>query len=152
MFHIVRHLHSPKFLSPPLRSWRALLALSFCVVTAPLLAQPLPSLPDMATPAAKEPATAAPLPSTQDWAARLAQARADHERVLALPPGAPLLDERQVASARRLALLGVLAEVNRTGLPAPASPTASAAPARTMPGQGATTTRAWPHLPWSRAG
>lgn len=131
---IVRHLHPPNFLPPPLRSWLALLALSFCVVTAPLHAQPLPSLPGMATPAAKEPAAAAPLPSTQDWAARLAQARADHDRVLGLPPGAPLLDERQVASARRLALLGVLAEVNRTGLPAAASPAASAAPAVTLRG------------------
>jgi small-conductance mechanosensitive channel len=81
-----------------------------------LLAQGLPG--NLLPPLGQKPAASAPTApaSTPDeWAARLASARIEHRQLLDQPPGsAPLLRERQLASARRLALLSARAEAARS--------------------------------------
>ena len=69
------------------------------------MAQGIPGLPSLTAKPAASAASAAE-PTLPDWMARLEAARAEHRQLLAQPDGsAPLLAQRQVASARRLVLL-----------------------------------------------
>ena len=82
-----------------------------------VLAQKLPA--SLLPSAAQKPAAAstpdASTPTAEDWAARLAAARLEHRQLMDQPLGsAPLLVERQMASARRIALLSARAEAART--------------------------------------
>ncbi len=74
-------------------------------------AQSIPGLPGFGSAKAVPAAPAASAPTAADWAARLEAARAEHQALLALPAGSvPLLDQRQIASARRLVLLAARVE------------------------------------------
>jgi small-conductance mechanosensitive channel len=74
-------------------------------------AQSIPGLPGFGSAKAVPAAPAASAPTAADWAARLEAARAEHQALQALPAGSvPLLDQRQIASARRLVLLAARVE------------------------------------------
>lgn len=69
-------------------------------------AQSLPGMGALSKAAPPAAAPAASLPSAADWTARLEAAREEHRKLLEQATGsAPLLGERQMASARRLVLL-----------------------------------------------
>jgi len=98
-------------------SVRWMFATCMLAATASVLAQGLPAalLPRAAQPPASASAPAAAAPTAEEWAARLAAARLEHRQLLDQPPGsAPLLAERQLASARRLALLSARAEAAKS--------------------------------------
>jgi potassium efflux system protein len=95
----------PAFSSPQRRRLLAvyLLAALAAVTASSTSAQGLPGLKALSPQA---PAPVASQPSEADWTARLEAARVEHRRLLDQPTGsAPLLGERQMASARRLVLL-----------------------------------------------
>lgn len=74
-------------------------------------AQSIPGLPGFGSAKAVPAAPAASAPTAADWAVRLEAARAEHQALQALPAGSvPLLDQRQIASARRLVLLAARVE------------------------------------------
>ena len=74
-------------------------------------AQSIPGLPGFGSAKAVPAAPAASAPTSADWAARLEAARSEHQALLALPASStPLLDQRQLASARRLVLLAARVE------------------------------------------
>ncbi len=84
-------------------------------------AQGLPGLPMPAAPAASAADGAASGPTVAVWTARLAQARSEHERLLA-EADAPVRDERLRVSSRLIGLLVARAEQARTPAAASASP------------------------------
>jgi small-conductance mechanosensitive channel len=89
---------------------RVLLGL-LTATTLSAAAQSIPGLPGLGGTKAESAAPAASAPTSADWAARLEVARAEHQALLALPAGGtPLLDQRQIASARRLVLLAARVE------------------------------------------
>jgi potassium efflux system protein len=74
-------------------------------------AQSIPGLPGFGSAKAVPATPAASAPTAAEWAARLEAARAEHQALQALPAGSvPLLDQRQIASARRLVLLAARVE------------------------------------------
>lgn len=78
---------------------------------------------------ASSPPAAASQPSADEWRARLAQAQAAHDKLMAQPAGsAPLLAERQLTSSRLLTLLA--SQVESALAPAAAPSAAPAAPIR----------------------
>src|SRR5437764_12675522 len=89
----------------PLKRLRAIWLL-VSALALPLAAQTLPGLPARGKPAATPAKPAASEPSAEEWRARLASAQSEHRKLLAQAEGsAPLLAQRQLASARRLVLL-----------------------------------------------
>ena len=94
----------PACRSPQRRRQRAARFLAALAAVAALGAS-AQSLPGLRALSPKAAASAASQPAP-DWTARLEAARAEHRRLLDQPTGsAPLLGERQMASARRLVLL-----------------------------------------------
>jgi len=82
--------------------------------STPAVAQAIPGLPSLGrAPAAAAAPTAEP--TAEELLARLDAARAEHRQLLAQPDGsAPLLAQRQLASARRLVLLTARVDALRT--------------------------------------
>jgi len=85
----------------------ARLVVAFASVAAlAVAAQGLPGMGALSKAAPPPAAPAASQPSAADWTARLEAAREEHRKLLDQTTGsAPLLGERQMASARRLVLL-----------------------------------------------
>ncbi len=101
----------------------------------PGFTQILPGLPkaDVPPAAASAPNSAALPPGTVNWAERLAEARAAHERLLA-DPEAPAAAERRRVSSRLIALLTTRVEQARAPM-ATATPPAGASTAVTLRGE-----------------
>lgn len=93
-------------------------------------------LPDLGTSKGAASAAATPAPTMGEWAARLDAARASHRLLLAQRPGsAPLLEERQAASERRLMLLAAWLEAQRAPEQGHAPEASASAPAHKLQGE-----------------